>query len=85
MNGNGIVSKIINNLIAFGISMPTNIVILILICIIMKCLFKASTKDCGCLILVYLVIGLFLGMCGITMQSFLAIGQWVAGVIKALW
>lgn len=85
MNGNGIVSKIINNLIAFGLSMPTNVVILILICIIMKCLFKASTKDCINLIIAYLVIGLILGMCGITMPSFLALGQWAAGVIKALW
>lgn len=79
------VSTLVNNLIAFAISMPTNMVILIIICLIMKCLMGYTTKDCIKIVFGYLLIGLLLGIFGITMPSFLAIGRWVINMIRSAW
>lgn len=79
------ISTIINNLIAFAMSMPTNMIILLIICLIMKVLFKKSIMDCVRLIIGYLLIGLLLGIFGITMPSFLQIGQWAVDTAKSLW
>lgn len=78
------VSTILNNLIAFAVSMPTNMIILVIICLIMKVMGK-SIMECVKVIIGYLLIGLLLGIFGITMPSFLQIGQWFAGVLKSLW
>ena len=76
------ISAILQNLWAFAVSMPTNMVILIIICVIMK-LFKAKTRDCVAVILGYLFIGLLLAVFGITMPSFLVIGRWLAELVKS--
>ena len=78
------VSTLLNNLIAFAVSMPTNMVILIIICLIMKVCGK-SIMDCVKLILGYLLVGLLLGIFGITMPSFLEIGNWIINTVKSLW
>ena len=78
------VSTLINNLIAFAASMPTNMVILLIICCIMKVCGK-KISDCIKLILAYLFIGLLLGIFGITMPSFLEIGNWIVNTAKSLW
>jgi len=77
------ISTILENLWAFAISMPTNMVILIIICVIMK-LCKAKIRDCVAVILGYLFIGLLLAMFGITMPSFLVIGRWLADLVKSI-
>ena len=79
------VSTVLNNLLAFAASMPTNMVILVLICLILHFLFGYSIKSCIKVIIGYLLIGLLLGLFGITMPSFLAIGQYIAGMLKSLW
>lgn len=79
------VSTILNNLIAFALSMPTNMIILIIICLIMKFAFKSSIRDCLRVIIVYVLVGFLLGVFGFTMPSFLQIGQWLANTIKSLW
>lgn len=81
----GIVSTVLNNMIAFAVSMPTNMVILFIICLIMKVAFKKKIGDCVRVIIGYLLIGLLLGIFGITMPSFLAIGQWIVNTAKSLW
>lgn len=81
----GILSALVSNLIAFAVSMPTNMVILFIICLIMKCLFKKTIRDCLRVVFGYLLIGLLLGIFGITMPSFLAIGQWCVNTFKTLW
>jgi hypothetical protein len=78
------ISTILSNLVAFAMSMPTNIIILIIVCLIMKVLGK-SVMQCVKVIAGYLLIGLLLGIFGITMPSFLAIGQWIVDVAKSLW
>jgi len=78
------ISTILSNLVAFAMSMPTNIIILIIVCLIMKVLGK-SVMQCVKVIVGYLLIGLLLGIFGITMPSFLAIGQWIVDVAKSLW
>lgn len=78
------ISTILSNLVAFAMSMPTNIIILIIVCLIMKVLGK-SVMQCVKVIVGYLLIGLLLGIFGITMPSFLAIGQWFVDVAKSLW
>ncbi len=78
------ISTILNNLIAFGLSMPTNMIILIVICLIMKLLGK-TIGDCIKIIFGYLFIGLLLGIFGITMPNFMTIGTWFANILKSLW
>lgn len=78
------VSVLINNLIAFAMSIPTNMVILVIVCLIMKVCGK-SIRDCIKLILAYLLIGLLLGIFGITMPNFIDIGNWIVNTVKSLW
>lgn len=66
------VSTILNKLIAFGMSMPTNLIGKII-------------SDCIKVIIGYLLIGLLLSFFGITMPSFLQIGRWIVSVAKSLW
>lgn len=79
------IHKFLENLIAFAKSMPTNMLILVIICLIMKLGFKKSWKDCVRVILVYLLIGLLLGIFGYNMPNFLDIGHWIAREVKSLW
>lgn len=81
----GILSTILNNLIAFAVSMPTNLVILLIICLIMTFVFKKSIMDCVRVIIGYVLIGFLLGLVGINMPSFLAIGRWIVNTFKTLW
>lgn len=78
------ITTILQNLWQFAISMPTNLIIILIICIIMKVCFKKKTKDCVYFVLGYLAIGLLLGIFGITMPSFLSIGRWIANGIKTV-
>ena len=78
------ISTIVTNLAAFAMSMPTNMIILIIICLIMKVLGKTAI-DCVKLILGYLLIGLLLAMVGITMPDFLTISTWFVNLVKSLW
>ena len=78
------ISTIVNNLAAFAMSMPTNMIILIVICLILKVIGK-SVIDCIKVILGYLLIGLLLGIFGITMPDFLTIGTWFVNLVKSLW
>lgn len=75
------VQTIIANMIAFGKSMPTNMLVLVIICLIMKLGMKKSWKDCFKVIAVYLLIGVLLGMVGICMPDFLTIFRWIKNAI----
>ena len=78
------ISALLQNLWAFALSMPTNMVILIIICLIMKCVFKAKWGDCIRVIVGYLLIGLLLAIFGITMPSFIVIGRAIADKAKEI-
>ena len=79
------ISALLQNLYAFAVSIPTNLVILAIICLIMLVLFKKSVKDCLRVIIGYLLIGLLLGMFGITMPSLITMGNWVKTNFMSLW
>lgn len=66
---------ILANMLAFWKSMPTNAIIIVIICLIMKLGFKKSIKDCLKLAAVYMLVGVLLGMVGICMPDFLSIIQ----------
>lgn len=78
------VSTILANLIAFAKSMPTNMIIIVIICVIMKVCGK-KVSDCVRFVLIYLLIGLLLGIIGIAMPDFMTIGRWIVGILKSLW
>lgn len=78
------ISTILNNLYAFALSMPTNMIILFIICLIMKVVFKRTIGDCIKVIIGYLLIGVLLSLFGITMPSFLTIGTWIVNTIKTI-
>lgn len=75
------VEALLDKLIAFGLSIPTNLVILLIICVIMKAMGK-KWMDCVRLIVAYLFIGLLLSMFGITMPNFIEIGTWLGGLFN---
>lgn len=75
------VQTIIANMIDFAKSMPTNMLVLVIICLIMKLGMRKSIKDCLKVITVYLLIGVLLGMVGICMPDFLTIFQWIKDAI----
>lgn len=79
------VHTFIQNLIAFGKSMPTNMLILVIICLIMKFGFGKKWKDCLKVIIVYLLLGLLLGIFGYNMPNFVEIGHWITNEIKSVW
>lgn len=72
---------ILANMIEFGKSMPTNLVILTLVCIVMKFAMKKSWKDCAKVVIVYLVIGVLLGMFGLCMPDFVTIFNWIKAAV----
>lgn len=78
------VSTILQNLIEFAKSMPTNMVILAIVCIIMY-LFGKSIGACVKVVVIYLLIGLLLGIIGIRMPNFLEIANWVKEICSDLW
>lgn len=73
------VEQLLDRLIAFGLSIPTNLVILLIVCIIMKAMGK-KWSDCVRVIIIYLFAGLLLSMFGITMPNFIEIGTWIGGL-----
>ena len=75
------IKSLLDKLIAFGLSMPTNLVILAIVCVIMKA-FGKKWKDCIKVIVIYLFLGLLLSMFGINMPNFLQIGQWLGGLFN---
>lgn len=77
-------SAIAQNMIAFAKSMPTNIVILVIICAIM-CLCGKKLKDCVKLIVIYLLAGVLLGIFGIRVPNFLEIADYVKKLFADLW
>jgi hypothetical protein len=78
-------STILNNLTAFALSMPTNMIILFIICLIMKVVFKRSVSDCVRVIIGYLLIGLLLGIFGIHMPNLMTVGKWIVAFVKTVW
>lgn len=78
------VNTIVANMVAFLKSTPTNVVILVIICLIMKFGLKKSWKDCGKVILVYALVGVLLGIFGICMPDFLTIGNWIADIARSI-
>ncbi|MEE3344615.1 MAG: hypothetical protein VZS44_11015 [Bacilli bacterium] len=78
-------STILTNLYNFALSMPTNMIILFIICLIMKVLLKRTIGDCVRVIVGYLLIGLLLGIFGISMPNLLTVGNWIVTNGKAFW
>lgn len=79
------ISALLQNLWDFALSIPTNLIILAIICLIMVVCFKAKIQDCVRVIVGYLLIGLLLGMFGITMPSFIKVIDWVKVKVISLW
>lgn len=78
------ISTILANLYAFALSMPLNMIIIILICIFMKVVLKRSIMDCIRVIIGYLLVGVILALFGITMPDFATIGNWIAGFFNGV-
>ena len=77
-------SNIAANMIAFAKSMPVNMLILVIVCLIMKICLKKKTSDCVRVVIGYLLIGVLLGIFGICMPDFRTIGDWVVNFTKSI-
>ncbi len=78
------ISTIVDNLYAFALSMPTNMIIMLVIALIMKVLLKRSIGDCVRVIIGYLLIGFLLGIFGINMPNLMTVGRWIADTFKGV-
>lgn len=79
------ISALLENLYAFALSIPINMLILAIICLIMVIGFKKSVKDCVKVIICYLLLGLLLAIFGITMPKFTTAFEWIKTNAIALW
>ena len=75
-------STILDNLYAFALSMPTNMIIMFVIALILKVCFKKPIGFCVRVILGYLLVGFLLGIFGINMPNIMTVGRWIADTFK---
>lgn len=78
-------SKLLDNLYAFAMSIPTNLVILLVVCLILIFVVKKPIGFCVRIVLGYLLIGFLLGCFGINMPSFITCWNWIVDKVTALW
>lgn len=83
------VSSFLDKLYNLALSMPTNIVILVVICLLLVLFAKYTLKDCLKVVIGYLLICFILSMFGITMPTFVQIFNWIKAVCikiyEAIW
>jgi hypothetical protein len=77
-------STILDNLYAFALSMPTNMIIMFVIALILKVCFKKPIGFCVRVILGYLLVGFLLGIFGINMPNIMTVGRWIADTFKKI-
>lgn len=78
-------SNIVNNMYQLLLSMPVNIAILVVICILLKIFAKYTFKDCIKVIIGYLLVCVLLGFFGITMPSFITVFKWIKEIAIKIW
>lgn len=78
-------SNIVNNMYQLLLSMPVNIAILVVICILLKIFAKYTLKDCIKVIIGYLLVCVLLGFFGITMPSFITVFKWIKEIAIKIW
>ena len=78
-------SNIVNNMYQLLLSMPVNIAILVVICILLKIFAKYTFKDCIKVIIGYLLVCVLLGFFGITMPSFITVFNWLKELAIKVW
>lgn len=75
-------SNLLYNLKAFALATPVNLLVLVIVCLIMKLLFKAKWKTCVSVIISYLLIGVLLALFGVAMPNFITLGTTIVIKIK---
>jgi len=79
------ISSILYNMQNLAMSMPTNIIILVIICILLKFFMQYTIKDCIKVIIGYLLLAVLLSFFGITMPSFITIGRYIKAIALQIW
>lgn len=78
-------SGLLENMKNLALSMPTNMVILLVICLLLKIFAKYKWTDCIKVIVGYLLLCVILSFFGLTMPSFITIFNWVKAIAIKLW
>ena len=78
-------SGLLENMKNLALSMPTNLVILVVICVLLKIFAKYKFKDCIKVIVGYLLICVLLSFFGLTMPSFITIFNWIKALAIKIW
>jgi len=79
------ISKVLDNLYNYVVSIPTNMVILLLVCLFMVLVLKKSIGTCIRLVIGYFIIAFLLGLFGINMPSIVACWNWIVDKVTWLW
>lgn len=82
-------SNFLQNMTDLVLSIPTNLVILLIICLLLKFFLNWSLKDCIKVIVGYALIMVILSFFGITMPSFITIFNyikaWIIKIVNKIW
>lgn len=78
-------SSLLVNMKNLALSMPTNMVILVVICLLLKIFAKYTFRDCIKVIVGYLLLCVVLSFFGLTMPSFITIFNWIKAIAIQVW
>ena len=78
-------STILENIKDFALSMPTNMIILFVVCLLLRVCFKKPIGFCVRVIIGYLLIGFLLGCFGFNMPNIITVGKWIVEQAKTIW
>lgn len=79
------IRNLLENMKNLALSMPTNMVILAVICLVLKLFFRYTWTDCIKVIIGYLLLCVLLGFFGFTMPSFITIFYWCKAIFMQIW
>lgn len=77
----GLLDKMYNLLL----SMPINLAILVVICVLFMIFAKYTIKDCLKIIIGYMLIVILLSFFGITLPSFITVFNWIKEIAVKVW
>lgn len=78
-------SGFLQNMTNLALSMPTNLVILFIICLILKIFARYSWMDCVKVIIGYMLLCVIFSLFGLTMPSFITIFNWIKAIVLKIW
>lgn len=78
-------STVLENLKNYALAIPTNLVIIGVVCLFMVIVLKKSVGTCLRLVAGYFIIAFLLGLFGLNMPSIVTCWNWLVDKLTTLW